>query len=206
MNSSDEPPVPAAFVRHLRAHNRRALGWTLACAAAAALLWAAAYLLIWWWVLLAVSVGFGIDAEMPRRFAHAFASGALLCLVIAALWKGHPPAPAGGLLRRGLLELLLTPARATWAALANLRAVCRLDRAGLEAAWALASALAGPGRIEVTALPLLVPDPRVRDRALLALQLSGLVTLRPGPQGWFALLADEQARRVCSPKIRLPAA
>jgi len=203
VNPLETSGIPPAFSRKLATHNLHAAVYAAVCAAGAAFLWSLGYLLAYWLVLLGVSAWQGIDAEMPERFAHGFAAATIFLLLLAAVHRRHAPEPPDGLLRRGFYELLLAPARATWAALANLRAICVLRPDEREAAWVIAAALAERQPRPISELPVLVPEPALRERALLALQLAEIVALRPGPDGWAARLGGEEARRICDPSARL---
>lgn len=198
-----EGVVPTAFVDWLHAHNQQAIGLALLCVSGALVLWSAAYLVLWGLALVAVSAWYGLKAEVPSGFAHGFAALAVLTLAIASVRRGRPPMDSPGGLRHGVADLALAPARLSWSALDNLRAVCRLGPPEQAAAWELASAIREAGRLELAALPTVVPDQPSRERAMMALQLAGLVSLRPGVEGWIAVLANDEARMICSPSVRL---
>lgn len=213
---------PLALRRHLARHNAAALGMAVASGIGAALLGGLLVAGIYWFTLLGITIRRGMDAARAAeifdgrdlvgpRFWPGVGVGAAALLVLAlAARRGHweerlresPFYPFWA-----LVEMLLLAPQLLLAAWGNLRALVWLGAAERRWAWALLQAV---GKHERAGAPLALAaaaaelDATERslaavNRALFALQLTGLVTLREGRagEGWRLTLSGEQARALC---------
>lgn len=209
-------PMPA-LRRHLARHNARALGLAAGALVGAALLWGGLGFTAYWLALLGATIRRGTDPErftevydardlVGPGFAAALAAGALGLLGLAVLGRRRGWSDALRERRFHLFwivaELLLLAPNLTLAIWGNLRAVVWLRGRELTLAWHLLQAV-GEHETRGERLPLARAGAeldardteRGLDRALFALQLAELVSLRSDPdEGWFLTLAGEQAR------------
>jgi hypothetical protein len=203
-----ENPGMERLRAHLRAHNRRVLGLTIATFAVVAVLWAGLYFVAWWMFLIAgtatKSVDFHPNAEALVR---GFAATAVLLCVLA--WIGRS-------LRRNeaardrkgfwehFLDVVLAVPRLTLAVFGLSGAAARLSDQELEHAWKLLNRMNERDTpVRVSELPVEIPDAPARHKIVEALQLTGLVEIRPSAGGPVLGFRDEEARLLAQDRVRL---
>ncbi len=215
------PPTPRALRQHFARHNARALGLAAASGAGAALLWGLLGLGAYWFTLLAATIARGTDPErsleifdahdlVGPRFWPALAGSAAALVILALVARrgrwGDRLRDGRFYVFWGVLEVLLLAPNVLLAAWGNLRALVWVPAGDRHLAWALLQAVGAHQRAgdpltlagvaaEVGAAG---PSRPSLNRALFALQLTGLVTL--GEQtagGWLLTLAGEEARALC---------
>lgn len=184
-----------ALRRKIDAHNRLVMLSSICSVFAVAAMWIFLYFAVQWALAMSATVMKGVDAVMPQDFRRTFA------LFAAGLLGAGWLARRFGFYRRVredrsagvvLLEMLLLPARATFAALGNLRNRLRLDEDDLQAATDLLVRIVRAGKLPATAVPVEIPGDSARERVLFALQLLELIYLRQGAPDDFYAVADPQ--------------
>lgn len=189
-------------------HNRWVLGLTFLTFAVSAALWAGIYFVVWWLFLL------GGTAVKPLDFHPAFnallrgfaASALLLCLfayISRRLRPNEAPRDHKGFWEH-CLDLLLAVPRLTLSIFGTSGAAARLSDRELEHAWHLLRRMdesASP--VHMQTLPVDIPNPAMRDRILMALQLSGLIEIRPTSSGPVLAFQNKEARLLAQEKVRL---
>ncbi len=198
--------VPAAFRDHFTRHNRRALALALVTLVLAALAWGLVYFFVCWLVLLVLTVARGVDAALPDSLSFVFAGGALfLCLCAWIVWRIAPFDRARDRTSAlaSALDVVLAIPRATLAVWGNLSACRRLDARELAAAWRLVRRIDDERRLSVYQLPVEIPEARMQERVVGALQLSGLVEFRKTSDSAVLMLRDEAARKLVRRMVRL---
>lgn len=184
-----------ALRRKIAAHNRLVALSSICSVFAVAAMWVFLYFAVQWALAMSATVVKGVDAVMPGDFRRTFAIFAVALL--SAGWLAR----RFGLYRRlredrsaGLvmLELLLLPARATFASLSNVRNHIRLSEDDLQAATDLLVRIVRAGKLRATAVPVEIPGDSSRERVLFALQLLELIYLRQGAPADFYAVADPQ--------------
>ncbi len=193
---------------HLHRHNRWVLALTIMTFVAAATLWAGLYFAAWWLFLLAWTVSRPLDTfpdagPLIRGFA---ATGAFLCLLAWVARRLQPNDAARD--RKGFgghfLDVLLAVPRMTLSILGTAGAAARLSDQELEQAWLLLLRMNQAHRpVPIQALPVEIPDSAMRDRIVLALQLSGLIEIRPSSDGQVLAFQNDKARQLAQERVRL---
>lgn len=214
-------PTPRDLRRHLARHNGQALVAATASGIGAALLWGLLGLAAYWFTLLGATIERGTDPERsleifdahdlvgPRFWpALGLSAVALLVLALAARrWRwGNWLRDSQFYLFWVVLEVLLLAPNVLLATWGNLRALVWLGARDRRLAWTL---LQATGVHQWTGEPLALAGAAAEigaterslpglNRALFALQLTGLVTLRERTgEGWLLTLAGEEARALC---------
>ncbi len=193
---------------HLRRHNR----WVLVLASltflCAAMLWAALYLVAFWFFLIANTVArpFEVHPAMGA-LVRAFAAAAiLLCLLawfVSRLRPNQAPQDHRGF-GGHLVDVLLAVPRLTLSILGTGGAGARLSESELEQAWLLLRRMSQSDTpVPVQALPVDIPDSAMRGKILLALQLSGLIEIRPTSSGPVVAFQNQKARSLAEERVRL---
>lgn len=203
-----ERPGIERLREHLRRHNRRVLMLTIAAFLIAAALWAALYLAAWWLFLLAGTAVLALDfhpraAPVGRGFC---AAAALLCLCAWMARRLHPneaPRDRKSFFEH-LLDMLLAIPRWTLLAFGTGAAAARLSDAELEYAWTLLRRMSKADHpILMQQLPAEIPDPAMRKRIVLALQLADLIEIRVASTGPVIAFRNEEARLLAQDRVRL---
>jgi hypothetical protein len=193
---------------HLRRHNRRVLALTGATFVLAGVLWAGLFFVAWWLFILGGAASRPFDAmPAPGPLARGFATVALLLCAVA--WIGRLLRPneaardhkgVGG----HLLDLVLAVPRLTLSGFGTGSAAARLSETELEHAWNLLRRMEERGQpVRVTELPVEIPDAAMRGKIVLALQVSGLIEIRPSASGPVFAFHNAEARRLAQERVRL---
>jgi hypothetical protein len=204
----ETPGVLEAFRAHFAHHNRDVLLYTAFALAAALLLWVAAYIFIYWITLLLVTASQGVDARVPGCFLPVFGICAFLLCLLALLarkiWPGFVPRDTKSPFEV-CVDILMVIPRVTLAVWGNFSARQSLSEFELEEAWVLLQTIGRKGKLSIQSLPLEIPDPGLRTKVVLALQLTGLIEFRKeGAESWLAL-QGAKARSLCQSTIRITA-
>jgi hypothetical protein len=203
-----DQPGTRRLREHLRRHNRRVLLLSIATFVAAAALWAFLYFMTLWMFLLAHTVVSPLDdqpaiAPLIRGFA---ATAVVLCLFAWLARRLHPNEAARDHTSfvGHLIDLILAVPRVTLAIFGLTSATARLNDRELEHAWSLLRRMNNaPKPLPIQSLPVEIPDPSTRDKILLALQLGGLVEIRPTYQGPVLAFRNDKARDFAEEHVRL---
>lgn len=193
---------------HLRLHNRWVLALTLLTFVAAVALWAGVYFAVWWLFVLGGTAVRPLDFHPEAgALVRGFATTALLLCVFAwisrRLRPNQAPRDHKGL-GEHLLDVLLAIPRVTLAVFGTGGAAARLSDNELEHAWQLLRRMSAEGKpVPMQALPVEIPDPTMRNKIVLALQLSGLIEIRTTAGGPVLAFRNEEARRLAQEKVRL---
>lgn len=170
-----------ALRRTIRRHNELVWLSSLTSAVIVCFMWAGIYFISRWLIIFFSTVVKGLDAVIPQHFDRGF-------FIVVAIWM-----IVGWIARqRGffrtlrsessssltLLELLLTPPRATFGALQNIRNRIRLSEEDLVVATDFLVRVVRAGKMATTNVPVELPDDTSRDKIILALQLLDLIYLR----------------------------
>jgi len=193
---------------HLRRHNQRVLVLTVATFVIAAVLWAGLFFVAWWLFLLAGVVAKPFDSQpnawpLVRGFV---ATGALLCAIawLSRYLRPNEAARDHKSFGEHFLDVLLAVPRLTLASFGTGGAAARLSDGELGHAWDLLRRMTERDHpVRVSELPVDIPDPAQRDKIVLALQLSGLVEIRPSAAGPVFAFPDDHARRLAQERVRL---
>ncbi len=193
---------------HLRRHNRRVLGLTLTTFVFAAALWAGLYFVTWWLFLLAGTAANPWTFQpMARPVVRGFIATAVLLCAFAWIGRFIRPNEAARDHKSAaehFLDLLLAVPRVTLAAFGVTGAAARLSDLELEQAWNLLRRMNDADKpVPVRTLPVEIPDAGARDRILLALQLSGLIEIRPTAIGPVLAFPNAKARHLAQERVRL---
>ena len=192
----------------LRRHNRLVLALTIATFIAAAALWAGLYFVTWWLFLLAGTVTKPFDFQpvsgpLIRGFV---ATGALLCAVayFSKLLRTDERPRDRKSFGENFLDVLLALPRLTLSIFGTGGAAARLSDIELEHAWNLLRRMSDAVKpVPVQELPVDIPEPAMRKKIVLALQLSGLIEIRSTPTGRVLAFRDDQARKLAQERVRL---
>lgn len=198
----------AALRAHLREHNRRVWGLTLVAGACAVALWAGLYGVAYWLFLL---VGTAIEAENFHPVAGPLIRGfiATAALLCAFAWIARKLRPNEAVrdhkpVTEHILDVLLAIPRVTLAVFGTGGAAARLNDEELRHAWDLLHKMnERDSPVHVAELPADIPDARMRDRIIMALQLSGVIEIRPGAHGPVFGFQNEKARRLAEERVRI---
>ncbi len=193
---------------HLHRHNRWVLILTILTLVLAAALWAGLYAVAWWLFLLAGTAARPFDFNPGAgALVRGFAVTAVLLCVCAWIARRLRPneAPRD---RKGFgenfLDLLLAVPRVTLSIFGTGAAAARLSESELEQAWLLLRRMdAAEGPLPVQALPVEIPDSAMRGRIVLALQLSGIIEIRPTSSGPVLAFRNKKARGLAQERVRL---
>jgi hypothetical protein len=193
---------------HLHRHNRWVLLLTVLTFVVSCALWAGLYFIVWWLFLLGGTAVRPLDFHpgiwaLFRGFA---AMAVVLCLVAWVLRLVRPNAAARD--HKGVgehfLDVLLALPRVTLAIFGTGGAAARLNERELGYAWRLLRMMDDADRpVPVTMLPVEIPDSTMRNRIVLALQLSGLIEIRTTSSGPVLAFQNNEARSVAQEKVRL---
>jgi len=181
---------------------------TVVTLAAAAALWTGLYLVTWWLFLLGGTATRQFDFHPAEgALLRAFATtGLLLCLFAYISHRLHPnDAPRD---HKGIgghfMDLLLAVPRLTLSIFGTGGAAARLSEGELEYAWRLLRRMSDAGHpVPVHALPVEIPDSEMRNKIVLALQLSGLIEVRTTSGGPVLAFRNKEARRLAQERVRL---
>jgi len=193
---------------YLHRHNRRVLGLTVATFLIAAVLWVALYGIAWWLLLLGGTAARSLDyrpmtGPLVRGFA---ATGVVLCVLAWALRRIRPnQAPRDHkTFGEHFMDVVLAIPRLTLASLGTSGAALRLTQRELESAWDLLRRMEERHTpVPVQELPVEIPDASMRERVVLALQLSGIIEIRPSATGPVFAFRNEEARRLAQGRVRI---
>jgi len=198
----------AQLKEHLHQHNRSVLFLTLATFVISACLWAGLYFAVWWLFLFFGSAVKSIDFHPagPPVFRAFAALSVLLCIVawVTGWLRPHPKPQDHKSIGAHFLDLLLAVPRVTLSVFGTGGAAARLNDTELEYAWNLLRRLDETDRqLPIQSLPVEIPDPTMRDKILLTLQLSGLIQIRATRTGTFVAFANPEAREVAQKRVKL---
>lgn len=203
-----EHPGVERLRAHLRCHNRRAAVLAFMIFAAAAALWMALYFVAWWLFLLGGTATKPLDYHPASGpLARGFAATAVLLCVCA--WVGRRLRPNEApqdhkSFGEHFLDVLLAVPRLTLAIFGTGGAVAWLSDSELDQAWNLLRRLNEAGSpVPVQELPVDIPDPAMRKKILLALQLSGVIDIHPTATGRVLTFRDDRARELAQERVRL---
>jgi hypothetical protein len=178
---------PSAFRRYLAAHNRHVLTVSAGSLFVVAVVWVLTYFGLYWLILLALTIQNPLEAQPPVSYPVHFIFLATLIVAGVALATWNRPAPRPRDQKDWseiALDFLLLLPRATVGAVENLGAIQRLNRRELTSAWALLQSFAEQPFLPLTALSLEIPNERMRERIIRALQFSQLIELRERDGEW----------------------
>jgi hypothetical protein len=192
----------------LRRHNRLVLALTVATFIAAAVLWAGLYFVVWWLFLLGGTAAKSVDFHpVSGPIISGFVTtGALLCAFawLSRLLRADASARDHKSCGEHFLDLLLAVPRLTLSIFGTGGAAARLTETELEHAWNLLRRMDEAGKpVPEQELPVDIPDPAMRRKIVLALQLSGVIEIRATSAGQVLAFRDEEARRLGQERVRL---
>jgi len=182
---------PLAWLRgRLRAHNRHALGLALLATGAAALAWFLAWsffmlLLLGFFTAIRGDIGVGTP---PWAVSVV---GAMVVLLFAWGLLDQFRNRYAGVSDRLVIgwhlipDVLLLPARLTFAIWGNLSALRRLSNDELSRAWDLLVSIRQNGKAHLRSLALLEPDANRLYKLITTLQMLDLIDLHRGEGDWF---------------------
>lgn len=183
---------PPHFLWRLRQHNIAVAVAAALAAGGALLLWLLLYFAGKWALLsFAAATGRG-DSGEPPFYDLGFGVVFAVVLIAALLWKWLFPSQPGA--ERPILgwhvvpELLLLPGSLIIAIADNLSAWLPLSRQHVQAAWEVLYAFLEQNKWKQSELGQLELASDELSRALLSLQLAGLVDFHKGQEGFFYLL------------------
>ncbi len=193
---------------HLRRHNRQVLGLTVVTFLFAVVLWAGLYFVVWWIVLLGgAAVTSGDYHPLTGPLTRGFVATAVLLCALA--WVGrilNPNEVARDHKSIGehLMDVVLAIPRVTLTLFGMGGAAARLSETELEHAWNLLSRMNEAAQpLPVQTMPVDIPDAGMRGRILMALQLSGVIEIRPSAGGPVLAFRSKEARRLAEERVRI---
>jgi hypothetical protein len=198
----------ARLKEHMRHHNRSVLLLTAFTFLISAGMWAGFYFVVWWLFLFFGSAVKSVDFHPAGTpVFRTFAAVAVLLCVLAWVSGRLRPSPApqdhrsiGG----HFLDLLLAVPRVTLSVFGTGGAAARLNDTELGHAWDLLRRMDESDRqIPIQSLPVDIPNPTMRNKILLTLQLSGLIQIRTTRTGTFLAFANPEAREVAQERVKL---
>lgn len=199
-------PVPADFRKHFRKHNREVLAVTLFSTVMAVVVWSGVYGVVYVGTLVLCTIGGGVDAAAPPHFPLYFGVGAAgLCLFRMAVREIIVPEKlraSGWYFLWIVTDLLFFPPNLLLAIPGNLAAMVWLRKPELQAAWDILRILDRGKRVSLSKIPYVVADDGLRERAMMALQLSGLIRVDPMEHDWRISLKTEDAASLASGRVR----
>ena len=189
--------APALFHQKIASHNRRCWIAAFLSLLGAAFGWLLILVLIRAVVLLFDVVRTGNPSLLhppswlpPLQWGIV---GVLLVWVAIERWR-HPYASPSDRSIIGfhlIPEILLAPARMTFAIVDNLSLRISLPRHQRDQAWKLLQLIADRRRLNTSTLGQYFPEPRQLSPLLFALQLTGWVNLHRGEKEWYYTVATE---------------
>jgi hypothetical protein len=203
-----ESPGVEQLREHLRRHNQTVLGLTLLTSGAAIALWTGLYLVVWWLFLLGGSAVHPMDfhpgaGALVRGFGATAVCLCLFAWISRRLRPNEAPRDHKGL-GENLMDVILAVPRVTLAIFGTGAAAARLSDRELDEAWRLLKRMDEENKpLPMQTLPVDFPDSRTRDKIVLALQLSGLIEIRPTSGGPVLAFQNAEARRLAQEKVRL---
>ena len=179
-----------ALLRKIAAHNRFTTIVALSSTAAILLLWGSIYFVGRWLLTLLSTIVKGIEAAGPQHYDLWFwpILGAWLLAGGIAWWRGfwRLREEKGGLLT--VLEVVLTPTRATFGAVESWGRRIRVDENQLIQATDFLVKVVRAGKFAEESVPAELPDEKSRERVLRALQVLDLIYYRAANEtGWYAV-------------------
>jgi len=199
--------VPAALRAHFQRHNRRVLGISVATLGFSFLLWAAVYWFCYWVLLLLLTTLQGIDAIAPAGgYTLAFGAFAIgLCLISffeQRIWPFHRPNDRQNAFGM-FMDLILGLPRMTVSSGLTLAAYHALEESDLVMAWEVLQKIEKEGPLPLQRIPMEIGGEDRQKHVLMALQWSGLVELKATQEGLELRLANEEAKRLAQPIVRI---
>jgi hypothetical protein len=190
--------MPEAWLRaRLRSHNRHAIGLALLAAASAALAWFLA-----WAFFMLMLLGFLVATRGEGGAQSPPWAGTAVAAIVAVLFVwgllDQFRHRYMGVTDRQVIgwhvipDVLLLPARLTFAIWGNLGALRLLDRHELARAWELLAAIRREGRARLRSLTLVEPDSRLLFKLVTTLQMLDLIDLHRGEGDWFYTVRSTQ--------------
>jgi len=191
---------------HFTRHNRRVVFLAVVTALLAVIAWGLLGFAAYWFTLLFLSIEHPFDAQVPAWFFPALATGAAaLCFFAWLLRRMRPDERARDNYSfvETLLDFLLVVPRMTLAISGTLSALIFLKNQELRLALALLQRIDREDALPLHAVPIEIAEESVREKILLALQITELVTIRKTDAGPALALHDEAVRALFQPVVRL---
>jgi hypothetical protein len=202
----DSDAIPSALRAHFARHNRHALLFAALTLVAALVFWAVIYATAYWLTLLGLAVVRGEYAQVPAWFLTAFLIVALvLCGISYAMRRASPnELPRDDKSFFDICaDFLLAVPRMTLAVWGNLSAYQFLTEREMRLAWRLLQKIGEQRRLGIHSVAAEIPDRRLEQKIVLALQLAGLIELKKTDDGFFLALHGDEARALCEPRVRI---
>jgi len=193
---------------HLRQHNRQVFWLTIGALAMSAILWGALYFVVCWMYILFGSAAGGLYFRgRTQVLLPGFVITALVMCLFAWIARRMRPNRVPRDHRsvgEHLMDVVLALPRLTLSIFGMSTAGARLKGRDLEYAWGLLRRMAEERKpVAVQSLPVEITDDAMRNRILLALQLSGLVDIRPSMSGPVLYFPNEKARMLAQDHVQL---
>jgi hypothetical protein len=203
-----DPPGLERLREHLHRHNRWVLLLTFLTGVLSLILWTLLYFIVWWLFLI------GGTAVRPLDFQPAggallrgfITTAILLCICAAIVYRVRPNAAPRDrkTVWEHLLDLLLAVPRVTLAIFGTGGAAARLSDKELGYAYRLLRSMDDADtHLPFQYLPVEIPDPAMRDKIILALQLSGIIEIRTTATGPVLAFQNKDVRKIAQDRIRL---
>jgi hypothetical protein len=203
-----EDPGIERLKEHFRRHNRWVLLLAVLTAFISALIWAAVYFTVYWLVLLAGSIADVNYQPKPGEVLRSCAIATATLLAIAwAARRVRPNAAARDKKHffEHLLDVLLALPRMTLSIVGTGSASARLNREELQHALDLLHRMDESRKpLPIQYLPVDIPNAKMRDRILLALQYSGIIEIRTNREtGPVLVFRSQEVRELAQDRVRL---
>lgn len=198
--------VPNALRRHFASHNRRVLlllGLSLVLVAVG---WILCYGVILWFLLLGRTLWSPMDSlAIPARFPLVFLAASSLLVAGLFVARRHHIEKLTDRTRwwQHLAALVLALPAATISLWGTFTAYQFLKPDEVQLAWILLRRIHQERRLPLHAVPQEIPDESTRNRVLVALQITDLIRVLSIGREIRLVLADEEARRLVGPRVRL---
>lgn len=188
--------IPAGFRAKIAEHNRHAALAAVLSLFGACLSWLLAYGFFAAVMIIGVTVAEGIDARSPRWLNFVAGGICLILLVWASVdhwfnrYRPLQDRPVLGL--HNIADILLLPARMTFAVWEHWGARIRLSPGEVEASWQLLQVIGSRDKVPLHELGGEIPYAPDLDKLLAALQLSSWIDLHRSDDGWFYKLRSDR--------------
>ncbi len=203
---SARPQIPPALKAHFASHNRQVILLAIAALVAALAFWILLYIFVEAIAMVAFTVSSGAEPHSASTLKLGYIAAACFVCALVFITQRFSRArmPRDHIsLGAALSDLFLMLPRMTVFVWNGLRAWQRLDAREMRLAWRVLQRVEQERRVSLSSLPQDIPDTRLREKVVIALQLVELVEIHPGEQGFYMRFTNDKARALCQQLVRI---